>query len=125
MTIQPNRPDLSRLDANAPAPPDAPARPSADEARPEPSRVVETDRVELSEAARARSAETEVPAEPKDPTVEKASQTLRDWPSLDPERKAQIMARLEEGFYSRPDTLQEVAERLYDDLVGMPLRDAS
>lgn len=75
----------------------------------------DADRIELSDAARARADGAQ------DPVSEQASQLLRDWPSLDPERMEMILSRLEQGVYEAPESVKQVAERLYADLTEQPL----
>ena len=111
MSIQPLRSGAARLDPKA--------SDAASEARPTPP-VAKTgdapspsqDRVELSDAARVRA------FEPQDPALERARETLRDWPALDPERKEVILGKLKENAYGQPDTLKRLAERLRADITG-------
>jgi hypothetical protein len=70
------------------------------------------DRVELSEAARAQS-------KAKGGELEKAHQELLDMPPLDPKRKDHILRRVQEGYYSQPDVLKQIAQRLSADLTGV------
>ncbi|MEP0548536.1 MAG: hypothetical protein ABJF88_16495 [Rhodothermales bacterium] len=113
MSIQPLRSGTARLDPKA--------SDAAGEARPTPP-VAKTsdagsaaqDRIELSDAARART------NEPQDPALESARETLRSLPGLDPERKAIILGKLEENAYGQPDTIKRLAERLRSDLNGQP-----
>ncbi|NNF59054.1 MAG: hypothetical protein HKN04_12540 [Rhodothermaceae bacterium] len=118
MDIQPTRPSPIGMDPKA----TEAAQPTrtSDAAPTEQSAPVlaDADRIELSDAARTRSGEAQ---DPQDPALEQARQVLRDWPSLDPERKAMILARLEEGFYSKPESIKQMAEGLYADLTEQPL----
>lgn len=70
------------------------------------------DRVELSEAALAQS-------KARNEELGKAHEQLLDMPPLDPERKDHILRRVQEGYYSQPDVLKQVAERLHADLTGV------
>ncbi len=70
------------------------------------------DRVELSDAARAQS-------KAKGGELEQARQALLDQPPLDPERKEHILRRVQEGYYSQPDVIKQIAERLPADLTGI------
>lgn len=69
------------------------------------------DRVELSEAARAQS-------KAKGGELEQAREALLDMPPLDPERKDHILRRVQEGYYSQPDVIKQIAQRLHADLTG-------
>jgi hypothetical protein len=70
------------------------------------------DRVELSEAARAQS-------KAKGGELEQAHEALLDMPPLDPKRKEDILRRVQSGYYSQPDVLKQVAQRLSADLTGL------
>lgn len=117
MDIQPTRSSILGVDSKATeaTDPTHSSTPPAPEDSTASQGVADLDRVELSEAARARVAQEE------DPALEHAREVLRDWPTLDPERKAMILARLEEGFYSKPESVKQVAEGLYADLTERPL----
>jgi hypothetical protein len=62
-----------------------------------------TDRVEISEDARARLAEM------ADARLEAEQQARR-------EKLAMIRERMETGFYDRPEVKEKIADRLIDDL---------
>lgn len=89
------------------AEPIAPGREAAEE-----NREVESDRVEISEEARsaARSAEE----------LSFARKALRNVPELSDARTAEITDRIKSGYYSRPDVIESIAERLGNELAGGP-----
>ena len=69
------------------------------------------DRVELSTAARARSTE-------QDGELARARESLRALPPLEAERREVILERVKKGYYSQPENLKIIAERLSADLTG-------
>lgn len=72
-----------------------------------------TDRVELS------GARSESPAPSLPPEIS-ALRTDLDAPELSPERRAELEARIESGYYGRPDVLEQVAQRVLDEVTGVP-----
>jgi hypothetical protein len=71
------------------------------------------DRVELSGAG----AGAPTPALP--PEISALRPDL-DTPELSAERRAELEARIESGYYSRPDVLEQVAQRVLDEVTGVP-----
>lgn len=117
MDIQPTR--FSPIGLDPKAKETAQYTPAADASAQETSQPREAappspnaDRVEISDAARARTEES------KEPILERARDVLRDWPGLDPERLEMIRARLEEGAYSKPESVKQMAEGFLADLTG-------
>lgn len=43
-----------------------------------------------------------------------------DAPALSPERRAELEARIASGHYSQPDVLEQVAQRVIDEVTGIP-----
>lgn len=76
-----------------------------------PANAPTEDRVELSEAARAQSK--------KGGELEQAHEELLSMPPLDPARKDHILRRVQEGYYSQPDVVKQIAQRLHADLTGV------
>ena len=74
------------------------------------------DRVELSEAARARQAE----AAARQAEVDAARRALDARPGLSDERVAELRERVADGYYDRPDVVEATADRLAGDLRGEP-----
>ncbi len=112
MDIQPTRSSPLGVDpkaVEAARPASASSKASAERS---PSGGTDVDRVELSPEALARA------GEPQDSVLERARETLRDWPTLDPERMEMIRARLEEGAYRQPDSLKQLATTVLADLSG-------
>jgi hypothetical protein len=75
-------------------------------------KLIEHDRVEISHAA--RSAAYQAPA----PEIDFGKKALLGIPPLSEERVAEILERVREGFYSQPDALNVIVERLSSDLLG-------
>lgn len=67
------------------------------------------DRVEISAEARAR-ASVDHPAESAE--LQRARKALLDIPPLDPQRVADVLDRVESGYYDRPEVVRMVAEAL-------------
>lgn len=70
------------------------------------------DRVELSATAQASRSET-ASAE-----LDFARKALLGIPPLSEERSADILKRVQEGYYSQPERLKEIAERFTKELTG-------
>ncbi len=115
MDIQPTRSSRIGLDPKATEAANLTRTPEASPVEKPTLTPSDNDRVELSDEALTRTEEVQ------DPVLEQASNVLRDWPSLDPERIEMILARLEDGFYNKSDILKQVAESLYADLTEQPL----
>jgi len=96
----------SATDANTPAPASAP-RPEA-----APSDAAAGDRVELSTAARAQGADAQ------SAELAEAKKAYGGLPPLSPERRETILQRVQDGYYSQPDIIGIIAERLDADLSG-------
>jgi hypothetical protein len=97
----------SATDANAPAPASDAPRPEAAANNP-----VAGDRVELSTAARAQDADAQ------SAELAEAKKAYGGLPPLSPERRETILQRVQEGYYSQPDIIGIIAERLDADLTG-------
>lgn len=119
MSIRNLQPGAPRLDvARAGAAPDAqqsdagvPTSRKASSEAPPPAQ----DRVELSEAARAHTAPE---ADPHAGELEHAREALLGIPPLDAGRKEDILLRVQEGYYSSPDVLKQIAQKLSADFGG-------
>ena len=117
MSIRDIRPGSSPYNA-APLDPVGEARsnPASAEASAQPAAPAEQqDRLELSAAARSQQAAPEAgdPAE-----LERARKALLGMPPLDPKRAEDIILRVQEGFYSQPDVLKQIAEGVQSALAG-------
>jgi len=89
---------------------------SADAGADAPNQTEDTaaaDRVEISDAARTAQSEAGGDAA----LVDRAREALQE-PSLSPNRLEELQQRVENGAYSEPKAIQQVAEQLADDLVG-------
>jgi len=75
------------------------------------SENVARDRVEISDAARAAHAEQ---AKSNDLLV--ARKALMGIPPLSEKRAADILTRVQNGYYSQPDVLRQVAEKVAADI---------
>lgn len=71
------------------------------------------DKVEISDAARAALARQSGQVE-----TDFARKALSGVPPLSEKRAADIMERVQSGFYSRPDVLRQTAEKLANELTG-------
>lgn len=71
------------------------------------------DRVEISDAARAAAAEHE-----KTRQLDFAKKALLGMPPLSQERAADILKRVQEGYYSQPEVIDQVAAKVVPDLTG-------
>jgi hypothetical protein len=69
------------------------------------------DKVEISDAARAALSNDTGPRE-----IDFAKKALLGIPPLSEKRAADIMARVQNGYYSQPDVLRQTAERLGSEL---------
>ena len=75
------------------------------------------DRVELSaEALAAHEAAQVARDEAAERDLPMARHALLGMPPLDPERMDHILQRVQAGFYSQPDVLKQVAEKIVSDL---------
>jgi len=71
------------------------------------------DRVELSEAARkAAQQAAEMPG------MAFAREALRNAPSLSPERVAAILRALQSGYYTQPEVIKQIAQRLVEEMLS-------
>jgi hypothetical protein len=75
------------------------------------------DRVEISDAARAA-----LSRQSGAPEVDFAKKALQELPPMSEKRAANILERVQNGFYSQPDVLLQIAERMSADL-GVPAED--
>ena len=80
--------------------PAAPSRPTTEEGS-----ETQADRVEISNDARNASSRSE--------EVAFARNALHNVPEMSAERTAQIKDRIQSGYYSSPDVLKSVAERMF------------
>ncbi|MEX2400054.1 MAG: flagellar biosynthesis anti-sigma factor FlgM [Rhodothermales bacterium] len=85
--------------------PAGPGREAADEAA-----QTTSDRVELSDKAKTST--------PSSEELTFARNALQNVPELSADRTAEIKDRIQTGYYSNPDTLQTIAERLGNELAG-------
>lgn len=69
------------------------------------------DRVEISDAARAAGQNAETTE------VHLAKKALLGIPPLSDKRAADILARIQSGYYSQPDVLRQIAERVGNELL--------
>ncbi len=67
------------------------------------------DRVEISDAARAAVSDAAANTE-----INFARKALLGMPPLSEKRAADILARVQSGYYSQPDVLKQIAERVGD-----------
>ena len=72
------------------------------------------DRVEISDAARAAVSDAGSSQE-----INFARKALLGIPPLSEKRVADIMLRIQNGFYSQPDVLRQIAEQITSDLGGL------
>ena len=70
------------------------------------------DRLELSDAARAAYSKQQQQAA----DLAQAREALEALPSLGGDRLAEIKARLESGYYTRPEVTAQIAERLTSEI---------
>ena len=70
------------------------------------------DRLELSDAARAAYSKQQQQAT----DLSQAREALETLPSLGEERLAEIKARLQNGYYTRPEVAAQIAERLTSEI---------
>jgi len=82
------------------------------------SENVARDRVEISDAARAAHAEQ---AKSNDLLV--ARKALMGIPPLSEKRAADILTRVQNGYYSQPDVLRQVAEKVAADIDPAAVKD--
>ncbi len=73
------------------------------------------DRIELSDVVRGR-----LPNTARGREIAFARKALQELPPLSEERLAKIRDRMESGFYTRPDVLLKVADRLAGEITGEP-----
>ncbi len=75
-----------------------------------PGQPASSDRVELSEAA--RTAQAEAVAQQRE--IDFARRAMLSIPPLSQDRAEDILQRLQEGFYSQPEVLEQIAGRMID-----------
>lgn len=71
------------------------------------------DKVEISDAARAA-----LSRQSGGPEIDLAKKALLGIPPLSEKRAADIMTRVQNGYYSQPDVLRQIAEKVINDLGG-------
>jgi len=76
------------------------------------------DSVEISADAGATASEA-----PPSEEMQMLRDALHSTPSLSAERRAEIHRRIKEGYYSTPEVMKEIAERLGEELGGNPDKD--
>lgn len=110
--LGPNRPDPPRSEAlgqSGKVAADDAAEQQANQAAAAPAR----DRVEISDAARAAAADGSHTQE-----INFARKALLGIPPLSMDRVADILKRIQEGYYSQPEVIKQTAAGVTNDLVG-------
>lgn len=91
---------------DAPQSPSSPTPPSSESAQ----SAATQDRLELSQAALAQRE--------KDTALDQARKAFFDLPPLEPGRREQILQRVQQGYYSQPEMIDLIAEKLHADATG-------
>ena len=111
LQINQSRPDHLRSSASGEAGKVQEAAP-VQPAQPVESQQQARDRVEISDAARAAANEPQVEG------INFARKALLGIPPLSDERASDMIQRIQEGYYSQPEVLKQVATGVAGDLTG-------